>query len=66
MTKVEDIEKAVAGLAPNELARFRAWFEAFEAAEFDRKIERHARTGRLDRLAEEAIADLRQGRAREI
>jgi hypothetical protein len=28
----EDIEKAVEQLAPRELARFRAWFEVFDAA----------------------------------
>jgi hypothetical protein len=31
MTTAEDIEKAVEQLAPHELARFRAWFEAFDA-----------------------------------
>jgi hypothetical protein len=30
MTTAEDIEKAVEQLAPRELARFRAWFEAFD------------------------------------
>ncbi len=62
---VEDLEKAVAKLAPDELARVRAWFEQFEAERFDRKIERDAAGGRLDRLAEEALAEHRQGRARE-
>jgi hypothetical protein len=66
MTKVEDIEKAVSKLPPEELARFRAWFEEFEAARFDRKIERDAQGGELDRLADEAIADFRNGRAREL
>jgi hypothetical protein len=63
---VEDIEKAVAKLAPDELAQFRAWFEAFEADSFDRKIERDAQSGRLDRLAAEALAEFRAGRAREL
>jgi hypothetical protein len=63
---VEDIEKAVARLAPGELARFRAWFEAFEAERFDRKIERDAKAGRLDRLADEALTEFRAGRAREL
>ncbi len=63
---IEDIEKAVAKLPPKELARFRAWFEEFEAARFDRKIERDAASGKLDRLADEAVADYRKGRAREL
>jgi hypothetical protein len=35
MTKVDEIESAVAKLAPEELATFRAWFEVFEAEQFD-------------------------------
>jgi hypothetical protein len=56
---IEDLEKAVADLTPDQYARFCAWFEAFEADRFDRKIERDAQAGKLDRLADQAIADLR-------
>jgi hypothetical protein len=66
MSSVEEIEKAVAELLPDELARFRAWFEAFDAARFDEKIDRDARSGKLDELAEQALADFRAGRAREL
>ena len=66
MTTVDDIKKAVSKLAPGELAQFRAWFEAFEEARFDQKIERDAQAGKLDGLAEQALDDFRQGRAREI
>jgi hypothetical protein len=66
MTTVEDIEKAVSDLPPKELARFRAWFEEFEAVRFDERIERDAQAGKLDRLAEEALADYRKGHAREL
>ena len=66
MTSVEDIEKAVAELAPDQLARFRTWFDEFEAERFDRRIERDANSGKLDRLAEQALSDFRAGRAREI
>ena len=63
---IEDIERAVAGLAPEELAKFRAWFEAFDGERFDRKIERDIKAGKLDRLAGEALAEFRAGRAREL
>jgi len=66
MTTVDDIKEAVSKLPPGELARFRAWFEAFEETQFDQKIERDAEAGKLDALAEQAVADYRQGRAREI
>jgi len=63
---IEDLEKAVAKLPPDELAKFRDWFEAFDAARFDDKIERDAKSGRLDRLADQALADHVQGRTREL
>jgi len=66
MTKIEDIAKAVAELPSDQLQRFRAWFAEFEAARFDQEIERDAKAGRLDRLAEQALADYRAGRAREL
>jgi hypothetical protein len=63
---IEDLEKAVAKLPPDELARFRAWFEEFDAARFDQKIERDAKSGALERLAEQALDDVRKGRVREL
>jgi len=66
MTKIEDIEKAVAALPSNELAEFRAWFEEFDSARFDEKIERDAKAGKLDRLADEALIDFRAGRTRRL
>jgi hypothetical protein len=66
MSTLEDIEKALTELPPDQLAEFRAWFEAFDAARFDEKIERDAKAGRLEGLAEQALADFRAGRAREL
>jgi hypothetical protein len=66
MSTVEEIERAVAQLAPRELAAFRAWFEAFEAERFDEKIAHDAASGRLDKIADQAIADYRESRAREL
>ena len=66
MTKIEDIEKAVAGLAPADLARFRDWFDAFDAARFDERIERDARSGKLDAVAGAALAGHGAGRSRRL
>jgi hypothetical protein len=66
MTTAEDIENAIQQLAPRELARFRAWFELFDAEQFDAAIERDAHAGKLDALAEEALAAHRTGRSREL
>ena len=66
MTTAEDIEKAVERLAPHELARFRAWFETFDAEQFDAAIERDARAGKLDAHADETLVVHRAGRSREL
>jgi hypothetical protein len=65
MTKLEEIEKAVEQLAAEDLAKFRAWFEEFEARMFDEQIERDALSGKLDWLAE-ALVNHKAGRRREI
>jgi hypothetical protein len=40
MSTGEDLEKAIELLAPQELARFRTWFDNFDTARLDEKIER--------------------------
>jgi hypothetical protein len=66
MTTAEDIEKAIERLDPRELARFRAWFETFDAQQFDAAIERDAHACKLDAHADEALAAHRAGRSREL
>ena len=63
---IEDIEKAIAQLDARELARFRGWFEVFDAGRFDGAIEHGARTGKLDALAEEALAAHCAGQSRDV
>ena len=57
MSKVETIEKTIAALSDEELAEFRQWFAEFDAAAWDRQIERDAKTGKLDALADKALRD---------
>jgi hypothetical protein len=62
MTKIEDIENAIEQLSPEDLAKFRAWFEAFDARVFDEKIERDAKSGKLDEVMADARAHHAAGR----
>jgi hypothetical protein len=62
---IEDIEKAIEELPPDQFAKFRAWFEQLDATRFDEKINRDAGAGKLDRMAQEAVDDFRTGHARE-
>lgn len=66
MTTVENIKKAVAKLTPEQLAKFRTWFEEYDAQLFDERIERDAKAGKLDKFAEEAIRAHREGLTREL
>jgi len=66
MTTAQEIEQAVAQLPEPELERFRSWFEEFDAEAWDRQFEKDAQSGKLDRLAEEALRDLQEGRCTEL
>ncbi len=52
-------------LAPVGRARFRAWFERFDAAAWDQQLEHDVEAGTLDWLAEEALTDLAARRCSE-
>jgi hypothetical protein len=66
MRTAEEIEKAIEQLPARELARFRAWFEIFEANRFDLTIEQDVHSGKLDAFAEEALAAYRAGQCRTV
>jgi uncharacterized protein YfaT (DUF1175 family) len=56
MGKVESIEKEIAALDAQELARFRDWFVRFDVNAWDRQFEQDVAAGKLDALAEKALA----------
>jgi len=66
MRKVEKLENEVQQLNPDELAAFRDWFRRYDSDEWDKEIESDVSAGRLDKLAEEAIAAHKAGKTREI
>jgi hypothetical protein len=66
MTKLEQIEKSVTELSPEELKAFAAWFEALQADLWDKQIEADAKAGRLDKLIAEARAEIAAGKLRDL
>jgi len=66
MTKVEKIEQDVRELNDDELLAFRKWFREYDSDEWDRQIEEDVRAGKLDKLAEEALAAHRAGKSKEL
>jgi hypothetical protein len=63
---IQEIEQAITELSPDELARFREWFEEFDAQAWDEQFERDATSGKLDKLANKALKDYRSGKAKEL
>ncbi len=63
---VQEIEQAIAELPPDELARFRKWFDEFDAKIWDEQFERDAKSGKLDRIAEKAVAECHAGKSKEL
>ena len=66
MSTIQEIEQAIRGLAPQELAVLRDWFVALDAENWDRQLEQDVATGRLDRFADEALRDLSEGRCTDL
>ncbi|MFQ6015750.1 MAG: hypothetical protein ACE5NP_09945 [Anaerolineae bacterium] len=66
MLKIQEIEQAVSQLPLDELARFREWFDEFDAKIWDKQFEVDAQSGKLDRMANQAIADFRAGKYKEL
>ena len=58
--KVEEIAEAIAKLPPDQLARFRRWFTAFDAGRTDHAQELDSTATKLGRLAGRAFAELKR------
>ena len=53
-------------LSKDDLSSFRDWFLEFDVADWDRKFEEDVVSGRLNRFAEKALAELRQGKCTDL
>ena len=63
---VQEIERAITQLPTPELSQFAAWFEEYQADQWDRQIEADALAGRLDALGEQADQEFEAGRCRPL
>jgi hypothetical protein len=63
---VDEIEKAIVKLSAEDRAKLRAWLEEMDADEWDRQIEADVAAGKLDKLADEAIAEHKAGLSRKL
>lgn len=56
MSRVATLEREVEDLSEAELAEFRNWFAEYDGEAWDRQFEADVAAGKLDRLAERALA----------
>lgn len=66
MTKLQRLEQEVRKLDRASLSAFREWFQKYDSDAWDREIERDARSGKLDKLAAEALAEHKAGKTRKV
>jgi len=64
MSTVQEIERAAEQLPPEDFARLAAWVRQRQSEAWDRRIEADIQAGRLDKQAEEAVAELRRRETR--
>lgn len=66
MNTLNEIERAISQLSPQELAAFRTWFAEFDSAVWDQQLEADVVAGRLDAIAQKALQHLREGRCTDL
>ena len=66
MNTVQQIEKAITQLPKHDLPILREWIEEFEAKTWDNQFEEDIQSGKLEKLANEAIVDFRAGKCKEL
>ncbi len=66
MTRVQSLEHEIKKLNRSSLAMFREWFLKFDSDAWDQQIGRDVRSGKLKKLADQALASHRAGKTREL
>jgi hypothetical protein len=66
MTRVEQLEQEIEKLKPEEFAQLRDWLLEKDWTAWDRQLEEDVAAGRLDKLAEEALAEHARGETTEL
>jgi hypothetical protein len=66
VTKLEELEMAVASLSKEEYGEFRRWFLERDWENWDRQIEEDSKAGKLDFLVKEALEAKKEGKLKEL
>ena len=66
MSRLEQLEQQISALDEVDRKALREWFDRSESEAWDLRIESDAKSGKLARLAEQALKDHRSGGSTEI
>lgn len=66
MSKVEQIEAEILKLSPQELSQLAGWVLDLDEQRWDEQIEKDIGAGKLDFLAQEALAEFESGNCRTL
>ena len=66
MLTLEQIESAILQLSPDEYKKLIEWFADLDYQRWDEQLEKDIADGKLEALAQEAIAEFKAGHCREI
>ena len=66
MSTLEQIEAAILSLPSDDFDKFKKWFFDLDYRRWDKQLEQDAGKGKLDALAQEAIAEFESGNCQEI
>jgi hypothetical protein len=66
MSTIEQIEAAILTLTPEQFQRLRQWILDVDYQHWDEQLEQDIAEGKLEVLAEEAIAEFKAGHCREL
>jgi hypothetical protein len=66
MSTLEQIETAILALPTADVRRLSVWLSELDQQRWDEELEKDIANGRLEKLAEEAIAEYQAGKTRVI
>ncbi|GFO60831.1 hypothetical protein GMST_31560 [Geomonas silvestris] len=66
MLSLKKLEAEVASLPDKELRQFSQWFAQYEAERWDRALKTDVAAGKLDHLADEALAQFAAGKCKPL
>jgi hypothetical protein len=66
MASVDQIESDILNLSPEEFRRLTDWLARLDQDQWDAELARDVSDGKLEALADEAVADFKAGRCRKL